>query len=512
MLRKSLLGFVLLALAATSGLGDIPRTMSYQGVLTDNGNPVPDGTHDFTFRIYDVPSGGTPLWTESQTLTTTDGVFDAILGSTNPLNLPFDNPYWLGIEVDGGGEMTPRVALTAAPYALNTPSGGGNTLDQAYDEGGPGNGRIITADAGFIEIRGTDGILLTDMTSLLVGQPNVSNGLLAGYVNSSPYPAAVMYQSYQNGMYLEFYDELYNPMLGLSPDSDGQGGYLYVNGNETQTSWFSVDGNTAGSGEPSLTMYGTSFLNLDMSQTGDASVQLPMDAVSSFETWDEPGIAQSVNAYIDISGFTEMTDICTATITIPAAGYVVCEATTTIGFLGTTGANWVYYQIDETAGGYEDQLHFAAAGFWVAPNASYVLLGGATRRIYFKQAGTYTFRLEAMDASEFGYKELYNSTLTLTYFPTAYGGVSEAQPENAAGVFEESQVMETRRPDGTRGTVTVVDLRELELRAARAEAEAQRLRRELAEARYRQQLAATQGARKEVLSRTGKYGRVEERN
>jgi hypothetical protein len=47
------------------------------------------------------------------------------------------------------------VQLTAA--ATST----GNTLDQAYDEGGAGSGRIITADAGAFEVSGVDGALFT---------------------------------------------------------------------------------------------------------------------------------------------------------------------------------------------------------------------------------------------------------------------------------------------------------------------------------------------------------------
>jgi hypothetical protein len=38
---------------------------------------------------------------------------------------------------------------------------GRNTLDMAYDEGGSGSGRTITADAGAVEIQGTDGLLVT---------------------------------------------------------------------------------------------------------------------------------------------------------------------------------------------------------------------------------------------------------------------------------------------------------------------------------------------------------------
>lgn len=43
------------------------------------------------------------------------------------------------LEISGGNTVT-------------LPSGGGNTLDQAYDQGGAGAGRIITADAGEVEI------------------------------------------------------------------------------------------------------------------------------------------------------------------------------------------------------------------------------------------------------------------------------------------------------------------------------------------------------------------------
>ena len=67
--------------------------------------------------------------------------------------LPFDKPYWLGISIDDS-ELTPRIELTSSPYSLN-PQGG---LDEAYDQGGAGSGRIITADAGPVEIQGDDGL------------------------------------------------------------------------------------------------------------------------------------------------------------------------------------------------------------------------------------------------------------------------------------------------------------------------------------------------------------------
>ncbi|MEA3409801.1 MAG: hypothetical protein U9Q95_05585, partial [Candidatus Eisenbacteria bacterium] len=64
------LSLVLVVLLCAGALqAAAPQTMSYQGVIRDDaGDPVPDGTYDVTFRIYDVSSGGAPLWTETQAL------------------------------------------------------------------------------------------------------------------------------------------------------------------------------------------------------------------------------------------------------------------------------------------------------------------------------------------------------------------------------------------------------------------------------------------------------------
>jgi hypothetical protein len=111
--------------------GQIPKTISYQGVLTDaGGTVVPDGSYNLTFNFYDVVSGGASLWTEGQSVSVSKGIFNVILGSTNVLNLPFDKPYWLGITVGGGSELTPRTPLTTSGYSfssLNTESINGIT-------------------------------------------------------------------------------------------------------------------------------------------------------------------------------------------------------------------------------------------------------------------------------------------------------------------------------------------------------------------------------------------------
>lgn len=81
-------------------------------------------------------------------------------------------------------------------------------------------------------------------------------------------------------------------------------------------------------------------------------VQLPTDAIDDDETLDEPGISQNVNSNLLVLNSAAMTDIVTTTITIPDAGYIVIEASTTLQIAGITeGHGWSLVQIDETAGG-----------------------------------------------------------------------------------------------------------------------------------------------------------------
>lgn len=107
-------------LLAQQNVPDIPRLLSYQGVLVEpDGTKVPDATYVVTIRLYDMPAGGTPVWEETQPVVTLDGVFDAILGLKEPLDdVPFDRQYWLAVELQGEREMTPRTMVVSAPYAM----------------------------------------------------------------------------------------------------------------------------------------------------------------------------------------------------------------------------------------------------------------------------------------------------------------------------------------------------------------------------------------------------------
>jgi len=114
--------FLLLA-SAFYAAAQIPRALSYQGVLTDNaGNPRPDGSYSFTFRLYTAPTGGTAIWSESKSLPVKNGLFLTALGEQTPFGaaVKFDRQYWLGIQVGNEPELSPRIALTSVGYSFSS--------------------------------------------------------------------------------------------------------------------------------------------------------------------------------------------------------------------------------------------------------------------------------------------------------------------------------------------------------------------------------------------------------
>src|SRR5690554_6195821 len=109
---------VLIFVITTCVTGAVPKTLSYQGVVTDtNGNPKKDGEYKFTFSIYDDSVSGKSLWSEEKTIQTKQGLFSTELGSVNLLNLSFDTRYWLQVEADGT-VFPQRTKLTGAPYSF----------------------------------------------------------------------------------------------------------------------------------------------------------------------------------------------------------------------------------------------------------------------------------------------------------------------------------------------------------------------------------------------------------
>jgi fibronectin-binding autotransporter adhesin len=98
----------------------INEQINYQGKLTDSaGDAVADASYSIVFRLYTVSSGGTNIWTETQSVTTTNGLFSVMLGSGTSLsNIDFNQTLYLGVNVNADGEMSPRKIIGAVPAAF----------------------------------------------------------------------------------------------------------------------------------------------------------------------------------------------------------------------------------------------------------------------------------------------------------------------------------------------------------------------------------------------------------
>ena len=104
----------------------IPNKISYQGLLTtSSGAPASDGSYNLKFELFNTSSGGSGLWTETQTsVSVQHGTFSVLLGSVTPLTALFYQPLWVEITATAGPGISspilfsPRTELASSPYSL----------------------------------------------------------------------------------------------------------------------------------------------------------------------------------------------------------------------------------------------------------------------------------------------------------------------------------------------------------------------------------------------------------
>ncbi len=112
---------LLFCLVAYSQTSFAQANLSVQGTIQrSTGATVDDGEYSLTFKLYTTETGGTAVWSETQSdVSITGGVYSVTLGTVEPLTAAFDQTYYLGITVGTGAELTPRARLTSSPYALS---------------------------------------------------------------------------------------------------------------------------------------------------------------------------------------------------------------------------------------------------------------------------------------------------------------------------------------------------------------------------------------------------------
>jgi hypothetical protein len=131
---------------------EVPKQISYQGVLTDpSGAWVADGVYSIKFRIYDDSIGGNILWETSGyvPLQIHHGMIKHDLGSTNaiPDSIAAYPNQWVGITVNLGSELLPRTRLISVPFSFQAQHSDTAkvSLDKTIDAGELTVGTLDTA-------------------------------------------------------------------------------------------------------------------------------------------------------------------------------------------------------------------------------------------------------------------------------------------------------------------------------------------------------------------------------
>lgn len=94
--------------------GPPPALLHFDAVLLD-GPEIWSGKVPMTFSLYVEEGAAEPVWREVHESVAVDkGAFAVDLGARKRLPSPLPNVVWLGVDVDGGGELQPRTRLSRA--------------------------------------------------------------------------------------------------------------------------------------------------------------------------------------------------------------------------------------------------------------------------------------------------------------------------------------------------------------------------------------------------------------
>jgi hypothetical protein len=226
-----------------------------------------------------------------------------------------------------------------------------------------------------------------------------------------------------NGGYVGIMDEAGNLGAILQADGDGTGGRLVVAGDAIGMTGIDLNGNWGGSEDPVVRVLGSSReVTLDMTQSGDASVQLPADAIRDGEILNEPGVANytegAAGVYLDSA--PTITTIASQSIDVPSSGYVLAIATCQLRIdhdvvgdpmsfnLGVSDANDYFPTSQDLTLSLDADLPTGLYDFPVTVHG-----------LFEVALGTHTFYFLGTETDGLGMA--YDRSLTLVFLPTAYG-------------------------------------------------------------------------------------------
>jgi hypothetical protein len=136
----------------------VPTKVGFEGLLLDDQVPPEpvDGEKDLTFRLYTVATSGSQIWCQTQTdVDVDDGLYSVQLdfgtnacGSDTGADL-FTGDRWLAVKVGTDNELTPRIPVSAVPFALNAIQAEQALGLQGRDvaDTAPTDGQVLTWDS-----------------------------------------------------------------------------------------------------------------------------------------------------------------------------------------------------------------------------------------------------------------------------------------------------------------------------------------------------------------------------
>ena len=200
---------ILLNICAIS-YASVPPMISYQGKLMQpSGAAVPDGTYSMQFAIYDVPTGGTALWSETNpSVAVKGGLFSVLLGSV--VNLPsniFDNQSrFFGVKVGSDPEMTPRQQIASSAFAFRS-AVAGTVDDGAITTSKLADGAVTEAkiaDASVTAMKIASGSVDTDkIPDLAITASKISDGSITQTKAPSLLRATDIDGEFHNGLFMQ---------------------------------------------------------------------------------------------------------------------------------------------------------------------------------------------------------------------------------------------------------------------------------------------------------------------
>ena len=106
-------------ISATAQQTSAQGEFSLQGRLTagTSNEAITDGTYSLVINVYEAGTANV-IATETDVVTTVDGIFSTMIGDNSNLSLEAETSYEIGLAIDSQAELSPRITLGSALSAI----------------------------------------------------------------------------------------------------------------------------------------------------------------------------------------------------------------------------------------------------------------------------------------------------------------------------------------------------------------------------------------------------------